>query len=287
MWPPRPPPPPPTTILRPHHIPTRTSHHDHDVPPPPPSRPRSPPPPDRASDHNHSPDHGAGHHDHDRELPAASHDHNCGYDVTHYSTSVDNDDHNCGYDHDSADDNHSADDGPLHHPHPATTWWHPGPLTSWAYVIGENYPLQVPPIVNGVPTPVQAVDADLGDESGLTSTGVPVVNPTIVSSVDAIHAMGGKAICYVDAGGAENYRSDYGKFDPSELGSAQPGWPNEKFIDVNDWSTSVPAGYETLHSSAVMWRPTNPAEPLTSALIATPSTWQGQPGTVPSCTGQR
>ena len=58
--------------------------------------------------------------------------------------------------------------------------------------------------------------------------------------------MGGHAICYVDVGGAENYRSDFGEFDPSELGSPEPGWPDEQWINVTDWSTPVPAPYETI-----------------------------------------
>ena len=130
----------------------------------------------------------------------------------------------------------------------ATGWWQPGELTSWAYVIGENYPLTIPPLVNGTATPVQAVDADLGDQDGLASSGIPVADSTIESSVSAIHAMGAHAICYVDAGTAENWRSDYGKFDPSELGGNVPGWPGEEFINAADWATSVPSGYETLQT---------------------------------------
>jgi hypothetical protein len=60
--------------------------------------------------------------------------------------------------------------------------------------------------------------------------------------------MGGHAICYVDAGTAENWRSDYAKFDPSELGGDVPGWPGEEFVNVADWASSVPSGYETLQT---------------------------------------
>jgi hypothetical protein len=125
-------------------------------------------------------------------------------------------------------------------------WWHPGPLRSWAYVIGENYPLLIPPVVGGTQTKVQVVDADLGDQGGLGPSGAPLPDPTIESSVRAIHAMGAHAICYVDAGTAENWRSDYAKFAPSELGRPLPGWQGERFIDVSDWSTPVPARYDTI-----------------------------------------
>jgi len=128
------------------------------------------------------------------------------------------------------------------------TWWHPGPLQSWAYVIGENYPLAVPPIVAGRKTKVQAVDADLGDQDGLTPSGAPVPEPVIEASVRAVHAMGAHAICYIDAGTAENWRSDYTKFDPGELGGPLPGWQGERFIDIADWSTPVRAPHETLET---------------------------------------
>ena len=126
----------------------------------------------------------------------------------------------------------------------AASWWQPGPLTSWAYVIGENYPLAVPTNIGNV----QVYDADLGDQSGLSANGAPLANPTIEASVAAIHASGAHAICYVDAGTAENWRSDYPKFDPSELGGPMPGWPGEQFINVADWSAPVPAPYETLQT---------------------------------------
>lgn len=126
------------------------------------------------------------------------------------------------------------------------TWWRPGPLRSWAYVIGENYPLTIPPVVDGRQQPVQAVDADLGDESGLSRAGAPRPAKAIEASVERIHAMGGHAICYVDAGSAESWRSDYKKFDPSELGRPLPDWPGERFVNVTDWSKPVPRRYETI-----------------------------------------
>jgi hypothetical protein len=103
-------------------------------------------------------------------------------------------------------------------------------------------------LVAGKRTAVQAVDSDLGDQDGLTPGGAPVASSSIESSVAAVHAMGGKAICYVDAGTAENWRSDYEKFDPSELGGEVPGWPGEEFVDVADWSRRVPSPYETLRT---------------------------------------
>jgi hypothetical protein len=109
-------------------------------------------------------------------------------------------------------------------------------------VIGESYPLQVPTDVGNV----QVYDADLGDQDGLTGTGVPVADSTIESSVAAIHATGAHAICYVDAGTAEDWRSDYGEFAASVLGGNMPDWPGEKFINVTDWAGPAGPGGETL-----------------------------------------
>jgi hypothetical protein len=124
--------------------------------------------------------------------------------------------------------------------------WHPGPVRSWAYVIGESYPLTIPPLVAGKAKKVQVVDADLGDQSGLRANGVPRPSAAIEHSVKAIHAMGAHAVCYVDAGTTENWRSDRGKFDPSEVGRPLPGWQGERFVDVAKWSAAVPQPYEKL-----------------------------------------
>ncbi len=107
----------------------------------------------------------------------------------------------------------------------AASWWQPGQITSWAYIIGEVAPLSIPPVVGGVPTDVQVVDADLGDTGGLTSGGAPVVDAAIEASIAAVHAYGGKALCYMEVGSAENYRSDYSEFAPQDSGRHDVGLP--------------------------------------------------------------
>ncbi len=54
------------------------------------------------------------------------------------------------------------------------------------------------------------------------------------------------AICYVDVGTAENWRSDYSEFAPSALGGNMPDWPGEKFINVNNWAGPAGPDGETL-----------------------------------------
>jgi len=129
--------------------------------------------------------------------------------------------------------------------HAADTWWQPGPITSWAYEIGAGVP-SIPVTVGGTQQQIQAVDIDPGNQSGLDANGIPVSDPTVTADTAAIHAYGGHAICYVDVGTAENWRSDYSEFSSSILGSAMPDWPGENFINVSDWSGPAGTGGETL-----------------------------------------
>jgi hypothetical protein len=54
-----------------------------------------------------------------------------------------------------------------------------------------------------------------------------------------LHAVGQRAICYIDVGTAENWRSDYGRFPASVLGSSN-GWPGENWLNVADLATLEP-----------------------------------------------
>ena len=51
------------------------------------------------------------------------------------------------------------------------------------------------------------------------------------SLITAMHNKGIKAVCYIDAGTWENWRSDAGKF-PSYVKGKSNGWPGEKWLDI-------------------------------------------------------
>ena len=108
----------------------------------------------------------------------------------------------------------------------AATWWHPGPLTSWQYALGEPLPIAVPTNIGNV----QVYDIDGGNEAGVTANEV-------AASVAAIHASRAKAICYVDAGGWENYRSDASQYSSAILGQTVSGYADERYVDIRQWST--------------------------------------------------
>ncbi|HTR51824.1 MAG TPA: endo alpha-1,4 polygalactosaminidase, partial [Kofleriaceae bacterium] len=62
--------------------------------------------------------------------------------------------------------------------------------------------------------------------------------------VSALHALGKRVVCYMDAGTYEPARPDSAQFPAALLGSDVVGWPGEKWLDVR------PAGpnYATLQS---------------------------------------
>jgi len=73
--------------------------------------------------------------------------------------------------------------------------------------------------------PVQATDMDGFDNPAATVAG--------------FHARGQRAICYIDVGTWENWRSDAGQF-PSTVLGASNGWPGERWLDVSQLSALAP-----------------------------------------------
>jgi hypothetical protein len=80
-------------------------------------------------------------------------------------------------------------------------------------------------------------------------SGTPKIEPVMATDIDGfdngaaevakLHAAGQRAICYIDVGTSENWRSDYSKFPASVQGSTN-GWPGEKWLNVNDLATLEP-----------------------------------------------
>lgn len=94
-------------------------------------------------------------------------------------------------------------------PAPCHGCWSPNPTTHpWQWQLQGRIDLKVK-------APVYDVDMD-----------VPA------SVVRRIHAGGSRAICYVDVGSWEPYRSDAGAFPKRLLGRRFPGFPNERWLDV-------------------------------------------------------
>jgi hypothetical protein len=66
------------------------------------------------------------------------------------------------------------------------------------------------------------------------------VDDTSAATVARIHAKGRHAICYVDVGTWESYRSDAAKFPSSVLGKTVDGWPDERWLDIRKLSVIEP-----------------------------------------------
>ncbi|MEZ0111569.1 hypothetical protein ABH920_005587 [Catenulispora sp. EB89] len=97
--------------------------------------------------------------------------------------------------------------------------WHPDLNASWNWVLSQ------------VPTaPYRAVS--MYDVDGFNNSA---------SDVNALHAAGIKAVCYISAGSYENGRPDASRFPASVLGNVMDGWPNEKWLDVREIQNSASA----------------------------------------------
>jgi len=89
-----------------------------------------------------------------------------------------------------------------------SSWWQPPPGTTWQWQLAG--PIDT------------SVDAAVYDVDGVETTA---------AQVSALHAAGRKVICYVDAGGYEDYRPDASAFPSSVLGKAE-SWPGQRWLDI-------------------------------------------------------
>lgn len=93
-----------------------------------------------------------------------------------------------------------------------STAWHPAMKTSWQWQL------------SGPPSSGSLLTVGMYDVDGFDASA---------SLVAAMHKKGIKAVCYIDAGTWENWRSDASKF-PSYLKGKTNGWPGEQWLDVRN-----------------------------------------------------
>ncbi|KAF2149180.1 glycoside hydrolase family 114 protein [Myriangium duriaei CBS 260.36] len=96
---------------------------------------------------------------------------------------------------------------------PAVKPWQPAAGTTWHISLTQK----INPSDPSTPD-VDAYDLDLFDGDAAT--------------ISALQAKGKAVICYFSAGSSENWRPDFSKFQPADLGSALDGWPGENWLDV-------------------------------------------------------
>ena len=99
----------------------------------------------------------------------------------------------------------------------AASWWVPPQNSTW------DWQLAVP--VD------QTVDAQVYDIDLFENEA---------SVVSSLHAQGRHVICYLDTGTWEGWRPDASKFPASVLGKADPGWTEERWLDIRQLSILEP-----------------------------------------------
>jgi hypothetical protein len=126
-----------------------------------------------------------------------------------------------------------------------TGCWVPALQSRWQYQLqgvaayastgGINTVISAPPAGGGAAVSPQVWDFDLYVDQTVSGN-----NTTLnTAGVNAVHARGGHAICYISAGTWENWRVDAGQFPASVLGNKN-GWPGEKWLDIRQISVLGP-----------------------------------------------
>jgi hypothetical protein len=99
----------------------------------------------------------------------------------------------------------------------AGTWWQPKAGLSWQWQLTGR--------LN------RSVVADVYDIDAFDAKATDVA---------ALHAAGRKVVCYVNAGGYENWRPDASRFAAPVLGKALDGWAGERWLDIRRWDLLEP-----------------------------------------------
>jgi len=135
-------------------------------------------------------------------------------------------------------------------PEPCDGCWLPPLQARWQYQLqgkpgvaddtgGIDVDICAAPAAGGDCVTPEVFDIDLYVDTKVSGEGNFVVN---TAAVDAIHAAGGHAICYLDAGDAETYRPDYQRFvdfdeacDGCLIGNPfSQVFPDEFFLNINN-----------------------------------------------------
>src|SRR5262249_12596365 len=110
--------------------------------------------------------------------------------------------------------------------------WAPSPGQRWQYQLQGDVvtTLCVKPISGGACVRPDVYDVDLYRNDGVTLNS---------PGVQAIHAAGAHAICYVDAGTWEDFRPDSGAY-PESVKGKKNGWPGERWLDIRQHDVLLP-----------------------------------------------
>jgi hypothetical protein len=112
-------------------------------------------------------------------------------------------------------DNEAPNSTPL--PTPTTTIpWTPKVNDTWQIIL--SHPPLLSPSATSIKPDVSIFDIDLFDTPSAT--------------IQQLHSLGKKVICYFSAGSYEDWRSDAKDFKSEDTGKPLDGWPGEKWLKL-------------------------------------------------------
>jgi hypothetical protein len=92
----------------------------------------------------------------------------------------------------------------------------------WQPAVGTKWQIELSQVIK--------VDSTLDPSVGIYDTDL---FDTPKSSIDQLHSLGKKVICYFSAGSYEPGRPDSAQFTASDKGSELDGWPGEYWLNIN------------------------------------------------------
>ena len=99
-----------------------------------------------------------------------------------------------------------------------STWWAPSVALRWQWQL------------SGLPLDL-SIDVDMYDIDLFENDA---------SVIEALHAQGRKAVCYVSVGSWEDWRPDADQFPTSVIGEDYEGWPGENWLDIRQIELLAP-----------------------------------------------
>ena len=93
----------------------------------------------------------------------------------------------------------------------------PTPAPRWTPALTDTWQWQLKGSINTA-YDAQVYDIDLFDAPRAT--------------IDELKSQGRRVVCYFSAGSAEDWRADFARFQPADLGQALIGWPGERWLDT-------------------------------------------------------
>jgi glycosyl hydrolase family 114 len=135
---------------------------------------------------------------------------------------------------------------PTPSPCSGSTCWHPALNSRWQYQLqgvtafastgGINVNISGAPFPGGPAVRPSVFDIDLYVDPAIAGNGTTFNT----AAVNAIHANGGRAICYVSAGTFEPWRPDAASYPDSIKGRAVSGFKDERWLDIRQTSILFP-----------------------------------------------